>query len=241
MVGEGRVDGPAYDDPVARPRVLVLVAAMAASVFTALLLSVALHRGPLPLDGAVRDWFATLATPRGRDILRPVARLGAREILVPLLVVGGAVLSVRRRTPGPLVILVGSYVGMALVVGPVKTLLHRPEPLDVPGDLGRSFPSGHAAQAILVYGMLAVLVTAGPVAARVRAAASVLPVLASGAAGFAVLFRDAHWLSDMVAGYAIGLVWLAGPVALAHARAPWLLGLPGARASPGHATSEVVR
>lgn len=217
---------------VPRPRVLVATAAGAGAVFLALLLAVTVHRQPLPLDGTVRDWFATVSSKESRDLVRPLARLGAREVLIPLLVVGGAVLSYRRRNPGPLILLVGSYLGMALVVGPVKTLLHRPEPLDLAGDVGRSFPSGHAAQAILVYGMLAALLCAGPVAARVRAAATVLPVVASGLVGFAVLFRNAHWLSDMVAGYAVGVVWLAGPLALAQTAAPWLIGVapwPGRR------------
>lgn len=223
---------------VARPRVLIGVAAMAAAVFGVLVLAVGVHRGPLPLDGMVRDWFNTLASPENRNLVRPVARLGAREILIPLLVIGGAVLSVRRRTPGPLLMLVGSYLGMAVVVGPAKTLLHRPEPRDIAGEIGRSFPSGHAAQAILVYGMLALLLAAGPLAPRVRAAATVVPIVASAAVGFAVLFRDAHWLSDMVGGYAIGLVWLAGPVAFAQLRAPWLLGVPGA-AVPWDAPSKL--
>lgn len=225
---------------VARPRVLVVVAATAAAVFTALLLAVSVHRGPLPLDGTVRDWFETLSSPESRNVIRPVAMLGAREVLIPLLVIGGAVLSMRRRTPGPLVMLVGSYLGMALVVGPVKTILHRPEPGDLAGDLGRSFPSGHAAQAILVYGMLGLLLVAQSLAPRARAVATIVPILVIGTAGFAVLFREAHWFSDMVAGYAIGLVWMAGPVALAHHRAPWLLGITPAGGTPrGKTTSGV--
>ena len=224
MRSDERGSEPAYDGGVARPRVLVLVAGGATAVFGALLLAVTVHRGPLPLDGTVRDWFATLATRDNRDLVLPLARLGAREVLVPLLLVGGAVLWWRRRSPGPLLLLVGSYVGMAMVVGPAKKLLHRPEPFDLPGEIGRSFPSGHAAQAILVYGMLAALVALGPVGPRVRAAATVLPVAASAGVGFAMLFRNAHWLSDMVAGYAIGLAWLAGPLAAATLVAPWLLG-----------------
>lgn len=211
---------------LARPRSLLVVAASAGAVFVGLLVAAAVHPGPLPLDGTIRDWLATVSSRESRDLVRPLARLGAREVLIPLLLIGGGLLSWRRRTPGPLILLAGSYVGMAMVVGPVKTLLHRPEPLDGIGEIGRSFPSGHAAQAILVYGMLAALVVAGPVATRVRAAATVLPLVASGLVGFAVLFRNAHWLSDMVAGYAVGIVWLAGPLALAEMTAPWLLGRP---------------
>lgn len=225
---------------VARPRVLLLVAAMSAAVFGVLLVAVAVHPGPLPLDGATRAWFAARSSPDSRDIAQPVAVLGAREVLVPLLIVAGAALSARRRTPGPLVMLVGSYVGMAAVVGLVKALLHRPEPLDLPGEIGRSFPSGHAAQAVLVYGMLATIVAAGPVASRARAAGAVLATAACGAMSFAMLFREAHWLSDMVGGYAIGLVWLTGPVAVAHLRAPWLLGLRGHSARPRRPATEAV-
>ena len=209
------------------PRVLVLVTCASVAVFAALLVAVAVHGGPLPLDGAVRDLFAGVSTDRSRRALRPLGRLGAREVLVPLLVLGGGWVSLRRRTPGPLLLLVGSYLGMAMVVGPVKSILHRPEPFDLPGEIGRSFPSGHAAQAALVYGLLAVLVAVRPVPARARAALAAGPVLLCAVVGFVVLFRDSHWLSDMVAGYAVGLAWTTGPVAAALLWAPWLLGLPG--------------
>ena len=225
---------------MARPRVLLLAAGAASTIFVALLLAVAAHRGPLPLDGMVRDWFLGVSTGENRDLVLPLARLGAREVLVPILLVGGAVLCWRRGSPGPLLLLVSSYVGMAMVVGPAKRMLHRPEPLDLPGEIGRSFPSGHAAQAILVYGMLAALVATGPVASRVRSAVLALPLLASGAVGFAMVFRNAHWLSDMVAGYAVGVAWLAGPLAAAHAYVPWLLGTTsrtGDPSGPGPATA----
>lgn len=222
-----------------RPRVLILVTCASAAVFASLLVAVAVHDGPLPLDGAVRDLFSWLSTERSRRLLRPLGRLGAREVLVPLLLLGGAWLSLRRRTPGPLVLLAGSYLGMAMVVGPVKSILRRPEPFDLPGELGRSFPSGHAAQAALVYGLLAVLVAAGPVTRRVRTWAAVLPVVLAGVVGFVVLFRDSHWLSDMVAGYAIGVAWTTGPVAVARLWAPWLLGLPGPGTRRGDRVAEL--
>ena len=210
------------------------MAGASAAVFVVLLLAVTVHRGPLPLDGLVRDRFGTIATADNRDRVLPLARLGAREVLVPLLLAGGALLWWRRRNPGPLILLVGSYVGMAAVVGPAKKLLHRPEPFDLPGEIGRSFPSGHAAQAILVYGMLAALAAAGPIGPRARAAAAVLPLVACAAVGFAMLLRSSHWLSDMVAGYAIGVAWLAGPLAAAQLVAPWMLARApaGATAQP---------
>ncbi|HET7487103.1 MAG TPA: phosphatase PAP2 family protein [Acidimicrobiales bacterium] len=214
-------------------RLLARIATVAAALFALLVAAVAVHRGPLPLDGAVRDYFAAVATADSRRLVIPLARLGAREVLLPVLAAGGLVLWWWRRSPGPLVLLAASYFGMALVVGPTKRLLHRPEPFDVAGDIGRSFPSGHAAQAALVYGLLAALVAFGPVARRTRALAAGAALLACAGVGFAMLLRNSHWASDLVAGYAVGVVWLAAPVALALRAAPWLLGLtPGGPSDP---------
>ena len=224
MAGGRPLGRPLYSDEMMRPRLLLVVAAASTALFAILLLAVIVHRGPLPLDGPVRDWFASVSSPTSRDLVVPMARLGAREILVPLLLIGGGILCWRSRSPGPLVLLVASYVGMAMVVGPAKKLLHRPEPFDLPGEIGRSFPSGHAAQAVLVYGLLAALVASGSLGPRGRAAVTLLALAASTAVGLAMLIRGAHWLSDMVAGYAIGLAWTAGPLAVAHLAAPWLLG-----------------
>ncbi|HSH23819.1 MAG TPA: phosphatase PAP2 family protein [Acidimicrobiales bacterium] len=209
---------------MARPGVLLGVAGGALAVFTVLLVAVAVHRGPLPFDAAVRDWVAANATPEGRDLVLPLARMGAREALVPVLLAGGLALWWRRRAPGPLLLLVGSYLGMAMVVGPAKKLLHRPEPLDLPGEIGRSFPSGHGAQAVLVFGLLAALLAADPVGRRARPVLVAVPVVCSALVGIAMVYRNAHWLSDVVAGYAIGVVWTAGPLALAHLAAPGLFG-----------------
>ena len=211
-----------------RPRLLMQIAGGALLVFAALFVAVAVHREPLPLDGALRDLFQDVGTPDARALVEPVARLGSREVLVPVLLLGGGLLSWQRRTPGPLALLVGSYLGMVLLVGPTKRILHRPEPFDVAGDIGRSFPSGHAAQAVLVYGMLAALLAAGPVSRRARAAAAIGATALCAGIGVAMMVRNAHWMSDMVGGYAAGVAWLAGPLAVAGRAAPHLLGItPG--------------
>ena len=85
--------------------------------------------------------------------------------------------------------------------------LHRAEPGDLVDQLGRSFPSGHTTQAAAVYGMAAVLWADGAPRQR-RLVAAGVAVAASVVVGVAMLVRGAHWASDVVAGYAIGIAAL---------------------------------
>jgi membrane-associated phospholipid phosphatase len=83
-------------------------------------------------------------------------------------------------------------------------------PLDSP-----SFPRGHTAWAIAVFGLALVL------AVQRRAwAPAVACLLVVGAMGPSRVLLGVHWLSDVIAGYAIGLIWLIGVL---------VVGLPWAR------------
>lgn len=73
---------------------------------------------------------------------------------------------------------------------------------------GAAFPCGHATQAIAVWGMLTVLLLRGH-GRRARTAAvtgSTLLVLLIGASR---IYLGAHWLTDVVGGFALGGMWLA--------------------------------
>jgi membrane-associated phospholipid phosphatase len=68
---------------------------------------------------------------------------------------------------------------------------------------GRAFPSGHAAQAIAVWGYLAFLWRRHDTGRR----SIVIPLVVLGvaiAAGVARVLLDAHWTTDVLAGWALG-------------------------------------
>jgi membrane-associated phospholipid phosphatase len=174
------------------------------------------------LDTMVDDLVARLrasiepALPALRGAAGLVARLGAREVLVPLALAAGAVLSWRRRSLVPLALLVGSYLLVAGVASGVKTGLARPQPLPLPGVPGRAFPSGHAAQAVVVFGALALLAGDGRRRLAMTLAAGVV-----GAVCVALLWRQAHWLTDMAGGVVLGMACLATvDAALRRQRSP---------------------
>lgn len=82
-------------------------------------------------------------------------------------------------------------------------------------DVGWSFPSGHAISSAVFYGMLAyvLLCLLPPRWHRVVIAAA---VLLAGLIGISRILLQAHYFSDVVAGYACGLAWLMLCIGLAE-------------------------
>lgn len=118
---------------------------------------------------------------------------------------------------------VSSVAGMALLNASLKLVFARVRPLHDDGLVqatGFSFPSGHSSVSVVAYGMLAYL------AVRLLPRASHLPValamtLLAGTIGASRLFLRVHFASDVMAGFAIGVVWLACCVACIELARHW--------------------
>ena len=105
----------------------------------------------------------------------------------------------------------GAVVGITVLVAVLKNVYERARP-----DLGTvialphsySFPSGHAATAVVLYGALAIL-QAEHASSRLRAVAwlggAAVLTLAIGASR---VLLNVHFVSDVAAGFAVGLAWL---------------------------------
>ncbi|MFN2572081.1 MAG: phosphatase PAP2 family protein, partial [Gemmatimonadales bacterium] len=76
-----------------------------------------------------------------------------------------------------------------------------------------SFPSGHAMGSLVGYGMLAyVLVLFGPRTPRFRAVTITGTAVLITAIGASRLYLGVHYFSDVMGGYAAGLLWLSACV-----------------------------
>lgn len=155
------------------------------------------------LDAVVSRFFDRHRTPDLHRVAGYASRLGSMEVVIPSALVAGALLAIVRRSARPFAVVAATYLCAAAPAAFLKKSLQRPEPFDTADAIGRSFPSGHATQAAAVCGVIAVLVVATVrwviIHRAVIAAAAIVPLLV----GLAMLVRGAHWLTDVIGGYAI--------------------------------------
>ena len=100
----------------------------------------------------------------------------------------------------------------------VRQFVQRPRPFDGHGfiaETGFSFPSGHAAGSTVFFGLLAYLLLRQLPPQRHRDVVAAAVALAT-IVGFSRVLLQAHYLSDVLAGYALGAFWLVVGIALAE-------------------------
>jgi undecaprenyl-diphosphatase len=142
-----------------------------------------------------------------------VVMAGQRFPTAVLLLVVAAVLGMRARSWRPVVVSVAALVSLNVVVGALKLLTARSVPSfgrDVLFANGTAFPSGHASNAVLTWGLMAVLVLhfkrPAPAFGRaiIRAVIAICAVV-----GLTSIYLATHWVTDIIAGWAIGglLLW----------------------------------
>jgi undecaprenyl-diphosphatase len=194
---------------------LVLTAAVAMIVGGGLVIALLayLARGNSTLksiDSSAAAWGNEHATHFSTRLLTWVTDLGDWPI-VPLIAIPIVIYELRRapsRYLVPFILVV--FAGDKLVTNGIKDLIDRARPTlnPIAETLGPSFPSGHSSTAASFYAALA-LILARRRSARVRALlAGCAGALAVAVAGSRVLL-DVHWLSDVIAGVALGWAWFA--------------------------------
>jgi undecaprenyl-diphosphatase len=72
---------------------------------------------------------------------------------------------------------------------------------------GPGFPSGHAVIAVTLYGLLAYLLLPTISSRFWKWVVIVLAVLMMLFIGFSRIFTGGHYLTDVIAGYSVGLAW----------------------------------
>ena len=140
-----------------------------------------------------------------------VTQLGGRGFI--LIVLAGLVgyLGWRFRTVVPLVRVLLALVLLTVVVYSFKYGTGRTAPA-YPGSFfhrdGASYPSGHVANAVLMWGVARWQVVQYRLAAWVQQTARVLSVAGPVATGVAMVSLDFHWVTDAVVGAAVGILLL---------------------------------
>ena len=170
-------------------------------------------------DAAIFHFLQSLRTPVIDQVMVAITELGDAAVVVPVLIVTLVWLAGQRAWRA-------AIYGLAAVAGAstfaflMKVTLRQTRPDAIfAGWNSYSFPSGHATASAALYGFLVVLICR-EVGARARVLVTLAAVLLVGAIAFSRLYLGAHWLSDVTAGLAFGVAWVAllGIVYLQHAR-----------------------
>jgi len=189
--------------------VLVLSAIVAVWITADLLAGGWLEAVDLRVSSVVSAWDL-----RDSDAYWPIwvfTQAGGRGFI--LIVLAGLVgyLAVRRRTLTPLVRVLIALALLTAVVYGFKWGTGRTAPA-YPGSYfhrdGASYPSGHVANAVLMWGVARWQAVEFGLPAKVQRAAWLLSVLGPVSTGVAMVALDFHWVTDAVVGLAVGLLLL---------------------------------
>ena len=151
-------------------------------------------------------------------LLRRLDDLGLRGLTATVLIIAASFIAYKFKTWRPLNLAFLSLILLNLVVGTFKLFLGRTKPRDGFDLLhagGMSYPSGHASNAVLSWGILAYLIYRyakvdryqGRLASAGVAAISLTVCVVS-------LIRHTHWFTDLLGGLFVGSALLVAVIAI---------------------------
>jgi membrane-associated phospholipid phosphatase len=163
------------------------------------------------IDREVAAWVASDLPTWMEWLARPFSWLGG-WIGLTALGVAAAVLLLRERAWLDLAFFLTAYVGAQLAVALLKESFDRPRPdvgSAVPLPESAAFPSGHATGGAAALGALAVLAAERLPEHRDRVRLWWVVVVLGFAVGLSRIALNVHFVTDVVAGWSLGVAWLA--------------------------------
>ncbi len=194
-------------------------------LFIVLAVGVQQHAGLVRFDIALAQQLHQALPLPALRIIASLTEVGDPKLLALAAAVVAGWLAVARHWR-QLALWCFTLAGIVLLDESLKACFRRPRPLDGHGYMvasGWSFPSGHAAGSLVFYGLLAHLLLRQIEPGRQRlliATAAMLVALT----GLSRILLQVHYLSDVLAGYALAAAWLIACLSMAERwppRATW--------------------
>lgn len=202
---------PTTGGPPRMSRTRVWLFGLTVAVYAAIVAGVATTSKLVTLDWQVMLWRPYKQWPQIHAFLDYFVVLGQRGPTAVMVLAWLGWRSWRHRTLHPLLVLGTSLLLLNITVGAVKYGLGRLGPhyattvgsaeMFAGGDI---FPSGHTANAVVTWGVLAYLATTQ----RARRLGSVISALLALGVGATTVYLGTHWVSDVLLGWAAGLLIL---------------------------------
>lgn len=169
--------------------------------------------GVAGIDRPLLDAILTIRSPGADAAVTAFTDLAGTVGMPAIAILALLVLSIRRRSWTPVVLIVAAGAGSLLMTVIGKSLIGRDRPplTDAvpPYEVSASFPSGHTLNAVAILGVIAYLLILRRSSARARAAIAVAASVAAALVAASRVYLGHHWLTDVLAGYALGAAWLA--------------------------------
>lgn len=151
-------------------------------------------------------------------LLRRLDDLGARWLTTVILIIAASYIAYKFKTWRPLNLALLSLLALNFVVGVFKIFLGRTKPrdgIDLIHAGGMSYPSGHASNAVLTWGILAYIIYRYARVDRYQGRLASAGVVAISLTVCVVsLIRHTHWFTDLLGGLFIGSALLVAVIAV---------------------------
>ncbi|MEV7607589.1 phosphatase PAP2 family protein [Paenarthrobacter sp. NPDC089322] len=191
----------------------LVIALSLALIFGEVYESVVEANGVAGLDHPFLDAAKTVRSPELDSAVTGYTNVGG-TVGMPVLAVGIMVgLATRRRSWTPVILMLTAGLGSLLMTVAGKRLFGRTRPdlLDAipPFEHSPSFPSGHTLNATVIAGIVAYLIILRLKTAKARIITVLVAVAFATTMGISRVYLGHHWLTDVLAAWALGIAWLS--------------------------------
>ncbi|MGE3286822.1 MAG: phosphatase PAP2 family protein [Pseudonocardia sp.] len=181
--------------------------------------SVTESNGVTVLDQPALRTAVALRTPAADIVVGDYTQLGDAVVLTLLAGATAIGLTLHWRRWTPIVLIAVTVAGslMLTILGKAVVGRTRPPLADAvpPYEVGTSFPSGHSLNAMAIAGIVCYLLVRNQRSTWSRTLTVAAGALFVITIGLSRIYLGHHWLTDVVAAWAIGLAWVA-TVVVAH-------------------------
>lgn len=185
-----------------------VVAGIAGWIFTEL--AEAIQAGAtLALDDSILHWMGAHQSGLATTAMLEATALGTGAVVIMMTGIVGMFLALTGHRKPALLLGATTIGGLALNLL-LKLHYHRPRPQVFPWStnaVSSSFPSGHAMNAVIVYGTIAYLATRLSRSQSVRVITAVVACIAIIAISASRVYLGVHYPSDVVGGAIVGAAW----------------------------------
>ena len=191
--------------------VLGFLLALSALLFFGWLAEEMMEGDTARFDSTITSIMHEHATARLTTVMKALTMLGSSVVMTPLAILTLAFCYLRREFHA-LKTLGATFGGALLLEFSLKLAFHRPRPapfFDLPTPASFSFPSGHALFSFCFFAGLAALLSPRLASQKAKLGLWSIAIVLILGIGLSRIYLGVHYPSDVLAGYAVAIVWVA--------------------------------